>query len=112
MNGDPRRSHFLKTLVMSAAVQVVTFDVSLEIDTDASRITRWDNLPAFSVDFGKASEAIRQKVQSPAAQETPAEYVAFLKTIEKAGDYKDGVVKANIPRNDLRVTISGRSVPT
>ena len=42
----------------------------------------------------------------------PAEYSAFLKTIEKTGDYRDGVLKANIPRNDLRVTISGRSVPT
>ena len=45
-------------------------------------------------------------------QEMPAEYGAFLKAIEKTGDYKDGVLKANIPRNDLRVTISGRPVPT
>ena len=46
------------------------------------------------------------------SQEMPAEYAGFLKAIEKTGDYADGVVKANIPRNDLRVTISGRAVPT
>lgn len=49
---------------------------------------------------------------SPHAQEMPVEYAAFLKTIEKTGDYKDGVLKANIPRIDLKVSISGRAVPT
>ena len=49
---------------------------------------------------------------SPHAQEMPAEYAAFLKTIEKTGDYKDGVLKANIPRSDLKVSIGGRAVPT
>ena len=104
---------------LKGAVRVVTFDVSLPSDAGASPVNRWDNLPAFSADYGKASEAIRRKVQSfldeltvPIVQETPAEYAAFLKTIEKTGDYKDGVLKANIPRNDLRVTISGRPVPT
>ena len=104
---------------VNTAVRVVTFDVNLPIDADASRVRRWDNLPTFSVDYGQASEAIRRKVQifleelaAPTVQETPAEYAAFLKTIEKTGDYKDGVLKANIPRNDLRVTISGHPVPT
>src|SRR5687768_3916067 len=46
------------------------------------------------------------------AQEMPADYGAFLTAIEKSGDYADGVLRANIPRNDLRVTISGRPVPT
>ena len=100
------------------ATRVVTFDVSLPVDADAARVSRWDDLPAFSADYGKASEAIRRKVQifleelaAPTVQETPAEYAAFLKTLEKTGDYKDGVLKANVPRNDLRVTISGRPVP-
>lgn len=48
----------------------------------------------------------------PHAQEMPAEYAAFLTTIEKTGDYKDGVLKANIPRSDLKVSIGGRAVPT
>ena len=51
-------------------------------------------------------------IAAPAAQDMPAEYAAFLKAVEKTGDYKDGVLKANIPRSDLRVTIGGRPVPT
>ena len=47
-----------------------------------------------------------------AAQEIPAEYAAFMKALERSGDFKDGVLKVNIPRNDLDVTISGRPVPT
>ena len=51
-------------------------------------------------------------IAAPAVQDMPAEYAAFLKAVEKTGDYKDGVLKANIPRSDLRVTIGGRPVPT
>ena len=46
------------------------------------------------------------------AQEVPAEYQAVLKALGKGGDYKDSVLKVNIPRNDVRVTIGGRSAPT
>lgn len=46
------------------------------------------------------------------AQEVPAEYQGVLKTLGKGGDYKEGVLKVNIPRNDLRVSISGRPAPT
>jgi len=46
------------------------------------------------------------------AQETPAEYQAVLKALGKSGDYKEGVLKVNIPRNDVRVTIGGRPAPT
>jgi hypothetical protein len=46
------------------------------------------------------------------AQEMPAEYKAALSTLGKTGDFKDGVLKVNIPRNDLRVTIRQRAVPT
>jgi hypothetical protein len=42
----------------------------------------------------------------------PAEYKAALSTLGKTGDFKDGVLKVNIPRNDLRVTIRQRAVPT
>jgi hypothetical protein len=47
-----------------------------------------------------------------AAQEIPPDYAAVLTTLSKKGDFKDGVLKVNIPRNDLRVTISERSAPT
>jgi hypothetical protein len=46
------------------------------------------------------------------AQEVPAEYKAVLSALGKTGDFKDGVLKVNIPRNDLRVTINQRSAPT
>ena len=46
------------------------------------------------------------------AQEVPAEYQAVLKALGKGGDYKDSVLEVNIPRNDVRVTIKGRSAPT
>ena len=46
------------------------------------------------------------------AQEVPAEYKGVLTTLGKTGDFKDGVLKVNIPRNDLKVTIDKRSAPT
>ena len=46
------------------------------------------------------------------AQEVPTDYAAFAKTVERMGDFKDGVLRVSIPRNDLRVTIAGRAVPT
>jgi hypothetical protein len=49
-------------------------------------------------------------VQTPA--QMPPDYAAFVKAVERPGDFKDGVLKVNIPRNDLRVTIAGRPVPT
>jgi hypothetical protein len=47
-----------------------------------------------------------------AAQNMPAEYSAVLAAVGKKGDFKDGVLKVNIPRNDLQVTIGGRPAPT
>ena len=46
------------------------------------------------------------------AQGIPPEYQAVLKTLGKGGDVKDGVLKVNIPRNDVRVTIGGGPAPT
>src|SRR5215203_4644146 len=46
------------------------------------------------------------------AQEMPADYKAVLSALGKTGDFKDGVLKVNIPRTDLRVTISQRPAPT
>src|SRR6266568_4407863 len=45
-------------------------------------------------------------------QQMPAEYDQALKTLGKQGDFKDNVLKINIPRNDLRVTIDGIATPT
>jgi len=45
-------------------------------------------------------------------QAVPAEYDGVLKSLGKQGDFKDNVLKVNIPRNDLKVTIDGISTPT
>lgn len=47
-----------------------------------------------------------------AAQSMPAEYQALMTTVGRTGDFKDGVLKVNIPRSDLKVTIQGKAVPT
>jgi hypothetical protein len=46
------------------------------------------------------------------AQEMPAEYKSVLTTLGRNGDFKDGVLKVNIPRNDLHVRIGQREAPT
>src|SRR6202165_1415323 len=46
------------------------------------------------------------------AQEVPADYQSVLQTLGKQGDFKDSVLKVNIPRNDLKVTIDGVATPT
>jgi len=45
-------------------------------------------------------------------QQMPEEYDQALKTLGKQGDFKDNVLKINIPRNDLKVTIDGIATPT
>ena len=45
-------------------------------------------------------------------QNMPADYDSVLKTLGKQGDFKTNVLKVNIPRNDLKVTIDGISTPT
>jgi hypothetical protein len=45
-------------------------------------------------------------------QQMPAEYDQAMKTLGKQGDFKENVLKINIPRNDLTVTIDGIATPT
>ena len=42
----------------------------------------------------------------------PAEYKQVLDTLGKTGDFKDNVLKVNIPRNDLSVTVANVKTPT
>jgi hypothetical protein len=56
----------------------------------------------FSVTFGL----------NAAAQEVPAEYQQVLTTLGKQGDFKANVLKVNIPRNDLSVTVGKVKTPT
>jgi hypothetical protein len=56
--------------------------------------------------------ALLASAGSAGAQEMPADYKAVLDTLQRSGDFKDGVLKVNVPRADLRVTIQGRPAPT
>src|SRR5436190_2267352 len=51
-------------------------------------------------------------LQLVSAQDMPADYSGVLKTLGKQGDFKANVLKINIPRSDLKVTIDGISTPT
>src|SRR4051812_46672352 len=46
------------------------------------------------------------------AQDMPAEYQQVLTALGKQGDYKANVLKVNIPRNDLSVTVANVKTPT
>src|SRR5262245_62828189 len=46
------------------------------------------------------------------SQDIPAEYQQVLTTLGKQGDYKANVLKVNIPRNDLNVTVANIKTPT
>src|SRR5207248_3199486 len=45
-------------------------------------------------------------------QQMPPEYDQAMKTLGKQGDFKENVLKLNIPRNDLKVAIHGIGTPT
>jgi len=49
---------------------------------------------------------------SAVAQDIPADYQAVLKSLGRTGDYKGGVLKVNIPRNDVTVTVANVRTPT
>jgi Domain of Unknown Function (DUF1259) len=42
----------------------------------------------------------------------PAEYQQVLSALGKQGDFKANVLKINIPRNDVHVTVDGVNTPT
>ena len=49
---------------------------------------------------------------SALAQELPSDYQEVLTILGKKGDYKEKVLKVNIPRSDLKVTVAGVQTPT
>jgi hypothetical protein len=46
------------------------------------------------------------------AQDVPSDYAGILQSLGRQGDYKDAVLKVNIPRNDLKVVVDGIATPT
>jgi Domain of Unknown Function (DUF1259) len=55
---------------------------------------------------------IETQVSIARAQDVPSDYQEVLKLVGKSGDYKASVLKVNIPRNDLHVTIADYPVAT
>lgn len=45
-------------------------------------------------------------------QDMPSDYQEVLKLLGRTGDFKANVLKVNVPRNDLHVSIAGNSAPT
>src|SRR5713101_1422309 len=46
------------------------------------------------------------------AQDVPSDYQDVLKFLDRKGDFKASVLKVNIPRSDLKMSIQGFSTPT
>jgi hypothetical protein len=51
-------------------------------------------------------------VMAQTRQQMPKQYQEVLATLGKKGDYKDNVLKINVPRNDINVTVDGVPTPT
>ena len=62
------------------------------------------------ISFVFASFAAAQTPAAPPAM--PQDYAAVLRTLNRPGDFKDNVLKVNVPRNDLNVTVDGVATPT
>ena len=56
-----------------------------------------------------AFAATAARAQAP---DVPAPYKDVLTLLGKQGDFKDGVLKVNIPRSDVAVTVKGVKTPT
>jgi len=76
----------------------------------------WADVPEVSDGYAASRDAIKRHVERliDALQppEMPAVYKQVLDTLGKTGDFKDAVLKVNIPRNDLSVTVAGVKTPT
>lgn len=46
------------------------------------------------------------------AQDVPSDYQEVLKFLDRKGDFKDGVLKVNVPRSDLTISVQGVQTPT
>jgi hypothetical protein len=72
----------------------------------------WRNVMMFKLCLVAAFLVIPAALTPSYAQEVPAEYQQVLSTLGKQGDFKDNVLKVNIPRNDVKVTVAGVATPT
>jgi hypothetical protein len=62
--------------------------------------------------FGIAAALVLGLTSAATAQQMPAEYQQVLTTLGRQGDFKANVLKVNIPRNDVSVTVANVKTPT
>ncbi len=62
--------------------------------------------------FMVTAALLASSVSVTRAQDMPAAYQQVLDTLGKTADFKDNVLKVNIPRNDLSITVAGVKTPT
>jgi hypothetical protein len=59
-----------------------------------------------------SSGVLMGSAMAATAQTMPPDYDAVLKALGKQGDFKSNVLKLNVPRSDVKVTIDGIATPT
>ena len=62
--------------------------------------------------FAIAAAVVASMTSAASGQDIPAEYQQVLTALGKQGDYKVNVLKVNIPRSDLSVTVANVKTPT
>ena len=62
--------------------------------------------------IGFAAVLVIGLASAVSGQDIPAEYQQVLKALGKQGDFKANVLKVNIPRNDVTVTVANVRTPT
>jgi Domain of Unknown Function (DUF1259) len=73
--------------------------------------SKWTRVAIVTL-FASAAFGMRGAHAQTPAPDMPADYKATLQTLGKTGDFKANVLKVNIPRNDLSVTVAGVKTPT
>jgi hypothetical protein len=80
--------------------------------TSVSAVAR-ASAPALLVVAGLAVSILAAAQQPPAAAPPmPSDYAAVLQAVGRQGDFKDNVLKVNVPRSDLKVVVDGVATPT
>ena len=102
---------------VSAASHIFAIGCALPAHASASgKAENWSDVPEVSDGYAASRDAITRHVDALIAgiqtPDMPAEYQQVLTTLGKQGDFKDGVLKVNIPRSDLAVTVAGVKTPT
>src|SRR5216117_1237526 len=62
--------------------------------------------------FAIAAAVVASMTSAASGQDIPAEYQQVLTALGKQGDFKANVLKVNIPRNDVSVTVAHVKTPT